>query len=116
MKLFGVFAFACLAQSCLSYSLTSYEGFKVLRVQVADRDAAERLHKIGDDTVEFWSDLPGRHADLMVSPDDLDSIAAKLNGEGFEYRTMIENVAGNNINVFEKKLSIPPWFSIQMKL
>ncbi len=113
MKLFGVFAFACLAQSCLSYSLTSYEGFKVLRVQVADRDAAERLHKIGDDTVEFWSDLPGRHADLMVSPDDLDSIAVKLNGEGFEYRTMIENVAGNNINVFEKNFQFHHGFQFK---
>ena len=75
-------------------SITSYDGFKVLRVKVADRDAAARLHQIGDDLGEFWSDLPGRHADIMVAPHQLDSLSKNLADNGFEFSTMIENIAG----------------------
>jgi len=92
MKVLGVVAFLCLAQVCLSKSLTSYEGFKVLRVKVADRQAADRLHELVQESAEFWSDLPGRHADLMISPQDLDSISNKLVRNNFEFTTMIHNV------------------------
>lgn len=90
---YGLVAFLCLAQCCLSKSVTSYDGFKVLRVQVPDREAGDRLHKLGDEFAEFWSDLPGHHADLMISPKDLDSVSEKLSRDGFEFSTMIHNVA-----------------------
>ena len=102
LKLFGLVGLLFLAHSCQSMSLTSYDGFKVLRVKVLDRQAADRLHTIGDSQAEFWSDLPGRHADLMVSPADLKSMSEKLNQNGFEFSTMIENVAGNKIYFLEK--------------
>ena len=41
------------------------------------------------------SDLPGRHADLMISPEDLESISEKLTQNNFYFSTMINNVAGN---------------------
>jgi len=75
-------------------SVPSYEGFKVFRVKVADRDSAARLHQIGDDLGEFWSDLPGRHADIMVAPHQILSFSRTLQENGFEFSTMIENIAG----------------------
>ena len=91
-----IIAFALLGLSniCLAKSLTSYEGFQVLRVKVANRDAAARLHQIGDDLGEFWSDLPGRHADIMVAPYQVDPLSKTLMEHGFEFSTMIDNIAG----------------------
>jgi len=64
-------------------------------VKVADREAADRLHQLGDDFGEFWSDLPGRHADLMISPNHLASVSESLATNGFEFSTLVENVAGD---------------------
>ena len=104
LKLSGLVALLYLAHCCQSMSLTSYDGFKVLRVKVPDRSAADRLHAIADSSAEFWSDLPGRHADLMISPTEMSEMLEKLNG--FEFSTMIENVAGivDCINSFCLKL------------
>jgi hypothetical protein len=94
-KLFWIVAAVCLAHSCSAKSaVSSYEGFKVLRVKVGDREAADKLHEIGDESAEFWSDLPGRHADLMIAPGSLGSLSESLDRHGFEYSTFIENVAG----------------------
>jgi len=41
----------------------------VLRVELSDREASKRLDKGLENLVEFWSHLPGKHADVMVSPD-----------------------------------------------
>lgn len=41
----------------------------VLRVELSDREASKRLDERLENLVEFWSHLPGRHADVMVSPD-----------------------------------------------
>ena len=54
MKVLSVVAFLCLAQVSLSKSVTSYEGFKVLRVNVVDRQAADTLHQLVQDSAEFW--------------------------------------------------------------
>jgi hypothetical protein len=94
-KLFWIVAAVCLVYYCSANSTVySYEGFKVLRVKVGDRDAADKLHEIGDESAEFWSDLPGRHADLMIAPGLLGSVSASLDRHGFEYSTLIDNVAG----------------------
>jgi len=89
----GIFALLSLMCLCSAKSLTTYEGYKVLRVKVVDREAAARLHQIGDDLGEFWSDLPERHADIMISPDNLETVSENLVKEGFEFSTLIENVA-----------------------
>lgn len=90
LKLLGIFLL-CLTQ-CLSKSVTSYEGFSVLRVEVSDRKASEQLHQL-DSAVEFWSDLPGKHADIMISPENKVEVLRALNEAGFQHSTMIHNVA-----------------------
>lgn len=98
MKLtLGIAALFCLGSLCSAKSLTSYEGFKVLRVKVSDREAADRLHQLGDDFSEFWSDLPGRHADLMIAPEHFESMSGSLATNGFEFSTLVENVAGASL-------------------
>ena len=89
----ALLGFNCL---CSAKSVTSYEGFQVLRVKVADRNTAERLHQIGDDLGEFWSDLPGRHADILVAPDQVNLLSKNLMDHGFEFSTMIKNIAGKS--------------------
>jgi len=72
----------------------SYEGYKVLRTGKLDQASADLLRDVQSDTpLDFWKDPSvGRSADIMASPEQLESVSAWLTSNGITFHTMVENV------------------------
>ena len=70
----------------------SYEGYKVLRVEVPSKTDFEALASLTD--IHFWNQgRIGGHADVMVGPDHLKRAEVQLILKNLKYSIMIENVA-----------------------
>lgn len=85
-------AFHGLEASIIQDKVISYDGFKVLRVEVPEKADFEALENIN--YISFWNDgKVGGHADVMVKPDDLARMEADLYAKNLKFSVMIENVA-----------------------
>ena len=70
----------------------SYEGYKVLRVEVPTKTDFEALSSLPD--LHFWNEgRVGGHADVMVGPGHLKRAEVQLILKNLKYSVMIENVA-----------------------
>ena len=71
--------------------MVSYEGFKVFRVEFPTEESFKILSAIPD--ISFWAeDHVSGHADIMISPSDLEKTIEKLTSNELEYSVMVENV------------------------
>ena len=70
----------------------SYEGYKVLRVEVPTKTDFEALASLPD--IHFWNEgRRGGHSDVMVGPGHLKKAEVQLILKNLKYSVMIENVA-----------------------
>ena len=70
----------------------SYEGYKVLRVEVPTKTDFKALASFSD--IHFWNEgRVGGHADVMVGPGHLKRAEVQLILKNLKYSIMIENVA-----------------------
>ena len=82
----------------LSYVATNnlpkrYDDFKVLRVAIVDKAAANVVNNDLEPYVDVWAKPRlGRHSDIMVAPTDLSFVEQMLKSKEMEYSVMIENV------------------------
>lgn len=85
-------AFHSLQAKVIQDGVTSYEGFKVLRVEVPEKKDYEGLEAL--EYISFWNDARvGGHADVMVKPDDVVKLNTDLTAKNLKFSVMIENVA-----------------------
>merc|ERR1712215_551040 len=72
----------------------TYHGYKVLRTGTLDKISADLLREAQVETnLDFWKEpAPGRFADIMTSPSEMDSVMAWLSSNGISYHTMVEDV------------------------
>merc|ERR1711970_1047213 len=72
----------------------TYHGYKVLRTGTLDKTSADLLREAQVETnLDFWKEpAPGRFADIMTSPSEMDSVMAWLSSNGISYHTMVEDV------------------------
>ena len=88
--LFSVIAFA--ASKSVKDPQISYEGYKVLRVEVPTKTDFKALASFSD--IHFWNEgRVGGHADVMVGPGHLKRAEVQLILKNLKYSIMIENVA-----------------------
>jgi len=78
----------------LVLSYKSYDGFKVLRTGVLDKDQTDVLYDaMISENIDFWREpAPGQSADLMLAPGTVDSVSAWLRSHGVEHSVMVDNV------------------------
>ncbi len=69
----------------------SYEGHKVLRVEVPDRESFDFIASLPD--VHFWKEgTVGGHSDIMVKPNLVHLVETILKAQNFQFSTMVEDV------------------------
>ena len=91
LKYFLTFFFSLGAARLVSKPLVSYEGFKVLRVDVPNKGSFEALLATPD--IQFWNEgHVGGHADVMVSQTHLKKAEIQFILKNLKYSVMIENV------------------------
>ena len=74
---------------------TSYDNFKVLRVQTPELNSLNVINNDLKDYVDIWAEPRlGFHSDIMVSSHDLLMIEQRLFAANLEYFIMIDNVCG----------------------
>jgi len=92
----------------------SYDGYKVIRTEVLDKDGSDLLHGVMlRDNIDFWREpAPGKSADLMVQSDQVEQVRTWLSSQGIGHSVMVENVQSlisesqlSNGNVTRKKRS-----------
>ena len=88
------FALLFLAASTWASALNkplSFEGYKVLRIEVPTKAKFEALSSL--ENVDFWREgRVGGSVDLMAGPSDLAEVTKFLEAENYSYSVMIQNV------------------------
>ena len=76
MKLCSLILVLTVAAIPAASAAKSYDGYKVLRVNVDDEATGHFLHDVGDTLgLDFWSELRvNAPVDVMVSPQNLDRL------------------------------------------
>ena len=89
MKLFKVALLAAILG--LALSKKSYEGYKVITVQVPNVEVAEIL-KPFENKMDFWTPIIiGRGTDILIPPNENDLMTVIVS-KNLEYSIMIENL------------------------
>ncbi len=69
----------------------SFEGYKVLRVEIPSRESFDLLASL--ENVDFWREgRIGDSSDIMTSPIDLAKVTSFLDSNNFAFSVMIENI------------------------
>ncbi len=103
MREFTVTQFLLLTLAAAGAAKKSYEGSKIVRVQVPDDSAARDLSNMISSAfettecgyvVDYWSDGigVGGATDLIVHPDAYDDLDSKLNSSHLNFYVLVENV------------------------
>jgi len=90
----SILILALLATSAFAQVKRSYDGYKVLRTAHLTKTNANLLQNLQlEQDLDFWQDpLVGRSADIMVSPESLQSLEEFFNSHGIQFSVMIEDV------------------------
>merc|ERR1712198_573891 len=72
----------------------SYDGYKVIRTDVLNKESSDLLHGVMlRDNIDFWREpAPGKSADLMVHGDHLEHVRSWLSSQGIGHNIMVDNV------------------------
>jgi len=72
----------------------SYDGYKVIRTDVLNKESSDLLHGVMlRDNIDFWREpAPGKSADLMVHGDHLEYVRSWLSSQGIGHNIMVDNV------------------------
>ena len=81
----------------LEKSRIRYDQFKVLRVKTLDGNSLKQISRPDmSNLYDIWNvgrgPPIGQHADIMISPQNMDTVVNELKKRGMEYSTMIKDV------------------------